>query len=125
MLSARDIAQMQSKKRQMKKELYKEILEGFSKKIKIAVDTGQHQVFLSVPEFVVGYPVFDPVSATAYLMRQLERLGYTVTRYGPTEIYLTWMVQHVPQQEEVAEPLPVFANLRKVADNIRKNHSSV
>ena len=123
MLSARDIARMQTKKRNLKKELYKTILEGFSKKIRIAADTGQDQVFLTVPTFVVGFPVFDPVPATVYLMRQLERLGYTVTRYDSTEIYVTWGRVHSEPEPEPQQPLPVFANLRKVADNIRKNHS--
>lgn len=123
MYSARDIANLQLKKRKVKKELYKTILEGFSKKIKIAAESGQQQVFLTVPEFVVGYPVFDPVCATGYLIRQLERLGYTATRYGPTEIYITWGVVHGEEEEPVKEDIPVFANLRKIADNIRKNHS--
>jgi hypothetical protein len=125
MLSARDIARMQTKKRNLKKELYKTILEGFSKKIRVAADMGQIQAFLTVPTFVVGFPVFDPIPATVYLMRQLERLGYTVTRYDTTQIYVSWGTttrDPVVVQEELP-PLPVFANLRKVADNIRKNQS--
>ena len=126
MLSARDITRMQAKKRNLKKDLYKTILEGFSKKIRVAADNGQIQAFLTVPTFVVGFPVFDPIPATVYLMRQLERLGYTVTRYDTTQIYVSWSTattrDPVVVQEELP-PLPVFANLRKVADNIRKNQS--
>jgi hypothetical protein len=114
---------MQNKKRDLKKELYKTILEGFSKKIRIAADMGQVQAFLTVPTFVVGFPVFDPSVAAVYLMRQLERLGYTVTRYDTTQIYVSWGKDTGPEPVQQAEPLPVFANLRKVADNIRKNQS--
>ena len=116
---------MQTKKRNLKKDLYKTILEGFSKKIRVAADMGQVQAFLTVPTFVVGFPVFDTILATVYLMRQLERLGYTVTRYDTTQIYVSWGTgsEAMAVVQEVAEPLPVFANLRKVADNIRKNQS--
>lgn len=113
---------MQTQKTAVKKELYKTILSSFSKKIKAAVEMGNQQVFLTVPTFVFGYPVFDTSAATVYLMRQLTRLGYTVTRYGDTEIYVTWKKEAV-QEEVEAEDLPVFVNLRKAADNIRKNQS--
>lgn len=106
----------------MKKELYKNILAQFSKKIKLSVENGHTQVFLTVPEFVFGFPAFDRNSAMTYLMRQLELLGFNVIRYGQYEIYVTW-IKEQPSKEEEMDILPSLVNLRKAADNIRKKHT--
>lgn len=121
MISARDINAIQEKKINARKELYKEILTQFSKKIKLSVELGHTQVFLTIPEFVVGYPVFDRAVARKYLMRQLGLLGFNVTQYSEFEIYVTWEKQEKQPQSEM-DILPSLVNLRKAADSIRKKH---
>lgn len=121
MISVKQINDMQNKRMNIKKELFKEILTQFSKKIKLSVELGHTQVFLTVPEFVFGYPTFDRSFATAYLKRQLELLGYTVTQYSDFEMYITWDRQ-AKQKEEDQDILPSLVNLRKAADSIRKKH---
>lgn len=122
MISVKQINDMQNKRTNIKKELFKEILTQFSKKIKLSVELGHTQVFLSVPEIVFGYPVFDRTFATSYLKRQLELLGYIVTQYSDYEMYVTWDRQ-ATQKEEDQDILPSLVNLRKAADSIRKKHA--
>lgn len=124
MISVAEISRIQQRRLKLKKELYKTILAQFSKKIRLSVENGHDQVFLTVPEFVFGFPSFDRNSATVYLIRQLELLGYNVVRYGQHEIYITW-VKEPPTKEEDMDILPSLVNLRKAADNIRKKHTSV
>ena len=121
MISVKQINDMQNRRMKIKKELFKEILNQFSKKIKLSVELGHTQVFLTVPEFVFGYPTFDRSFATTYLKRQLELLGYIVTQYSDFEMYITWDRQ-VTQKEEDQDILPSLVNLRKAADSIRKKH---
>ncbi len=121
MISVKQINDMHTKRVNIKKELFKEILNQFSKKIKLAVELGHTQVFLTIPEFVFGYPTFDRDFATTYLKRQLELLGFTVTQYSQYEIYVTWDTS-VTKKEEESDILPSLVNLRKAADSIRKNH---
>ena len=120
MISVSDISRIERKRLKLKKELYKSILEQFSRKIKLSVEHGHTQVFLTVPEFVFGFPSFDRFSATNYLIRQLQLLGYNVVRYGDFEIYITWIREAEPSKEEDMDILPSLVNLRKAADNIRK-----
>jgi hypothetical protein len=122
MISAKQINAIQDRKSNLKKELYKEILAQFSKKIKLAVELGHTQVFLTIPEFVIGYPIFDREFATKYISRQLTLLGYHVTEYTQYNIYITWIRQST--KEEEMDILPSLANLRKAADTIRKKHTS-
>lgn len=123
MISAADISKIQQRRLKMKKELYKNILAQFSKKIRLSVENGHTQVFLTIPEFVFGFPAFDRDSALVYLMRQLELLGFNVIKYGQHEIYVTW-IKPQPTKEDEMDILPSLVNLRKAADNIRKKHTS-
>lgn len=119
MISVADISRIEHRRIKMKKQLYKTILEQFSKKIKLSVEHGHSQIFLSVPEFVFGYPTFDRDAATIYLMRQLRLLGYNVIRYGQYDIYITWVREPESTMEQDMDILPSLVNLRKAADNIR------
>lgn len=121
MFSVRDIQNIKDGKNNLKKELYKKILEMFSKKIKTYVEMGQSQVFLTVPVMVVGYPVFDRKIAREYLTRQLNNLGYTVIPYQDFDIYVTWEKRSSEKETQGPEiGLPAFVNLHKIADVYRK-----
>ena len=119
MLSIKDIQNITHQKNERKKELYKKILESFSKKIKSQVDIGQTQVFLCVPPYVFGYPVYDRGVARTYLARQLENLGYTVAPYQDFELYVTWNAEKKKKTYEPEIGLPAFVNLHKIADDYR------
>lgn len=123
MLSVKDIQKIENKRKLVRKELYKNILETFSAKIRNIVERGQSQIFLSIPVFVVGFPIFDRRQARDYISRQLSNLGYMVTPYGETELYVTWNKQKNVQEPET-DLLPVFANLHKVADTYRNKKTS-
>jgi hypothetical protein len=123
MISVKDIQKIESEKRRVRKETYSEILKQFDKKIRYAVEVGDRQVFLSTPQMIFGYPMYDVESATAYLARQLRNLGYIVRHIDGSNMYVTWDVksqeptyEQVP--EEIAE-LPALINLKKVASKIR------
>jgi hypothetical protein len=125
MISVKDIQKIESEKRRVRKETYSEILKQFDKKIRYAVEVGDRQVFLSTPQMIFGFPMYNVESATAYLARQLRNLGYIVRQIDASNMYVTWDVKNkdggghceeVP--EEIAE-LPALINLKKVASKIR------
>lgn len=120
MLSVNEIRKLQCKKSEQKKELYKTILLRFMKKIKVSVESGQNQVFLEIPAFITGWPLFDRAHATKYLARQLKNLGYDVTEYAEYTIYVCWTRSSQPAAEKtITEPLPPFVNIHKLANDIR------
>ena len=80
MLSINDVTKIDEKRKQIRKEIYKKIYEQFSSKIKQAVELGHKQIFLTVPAFLIGYPVFDRRLAAKYVARQFE-LGGRPPRY--------------------------------------------
>lgn len=57
MISINDLLKIDDKKKQIKKEIYTKIVEQFSSKIKKSSEMGHKQVFLTIPLFLIGYPV--------------------------------------------------------------------
>ena len=123
MISVKDIQKIESERRSARKETYREILKQFDKKIRYAVEVGDRQVFLSPPNMLLGYPLYDVNSATVYLARQLRHLGYQVQELGGPNLYVTWEVRGTADQEvhlfDDGGDIPSLINLKKVASRIR------
>ena len=123
MMSVKDIQKIESERRRARKETYTEILKQFDKKIRYAVEVGDRQVFLSTPNMLLGYPLYNVTSATVYLARQLRHLGYHVQEIGGPNLYVTWDVRGSVDQEvhvfDDGGDIPSLINLKKVASRIR------
>ena len=123
-VSARELAERERKRLEVKKATYRAILEQFSRKISNAAALGQRELFLTTPRFIVGFPAYDILVATQYIQRQLDRLGYQTRRTMPMVIHVSWakpeptarsiIIDHTNDEE-----LPSLANLAKAAQKIR------
>ena len=124
MLSINDVTKIDEKRKQIKKEIYKKIYEQFSGKIKQSVELGHKQIFLTVPTFLLGYPVFDRRLAAKYVARQFQLGGFTVKLLSDFDIYVSWVVpkkkkERVEDEEET--DLPNLLNLKKMANQYRRS----
>lgn len=123
MLSVQDLAKMEKVRQNIKKEIYKSILNQFSRKIKARFDLGDKSTVLTVPPFVVGFPKYDLPVAVRYIGRQLARLGYKVTMVSPTSYEVSWDKVKPVEEVETIEPefeFPSLMNLKKTADRYKK-----
>ncbi|NBX48721.1 hypothetical protein EBT25_02045 [bacterium] len=127
MISAQEIAEREKKKLEVRKSTYKAILEQLCRKIKYASELGDQSTFLHVPPFVIGYPAYDIDVATAYIQRQLDRLGYKVIKVAKATLGVSWggtkpkgpvIIDHSGEETKNIE-LPTLANLQKTAAKIR------
>ena len=124
MLSINDVSKIDEKRKQIKKEIYKKIYEQFSAKIKQSVELGHKQIFLTIPTFLLGYPVFDRRLAAKYVARQFQLGGFTVKLLSDFDIYVSWIVpkkkkEKVEDEEET--DLPNLLNLKKMANHYRRS----
>ena len=125
MISINDVNKIDEKRKQIKKEIYKKIYEQFSRKIKQSVELGNKQIFLTVPAFLVGYPVFDRSAAAQYVARQFRLGGFNVSIVNEYEIYVNWVINKKKEkshhEERVDETqFPDLMNLKKIANKYRK-----
>ena len=124
MISINDVTKIDEKRKQIKKEIYKKIYEQFSRKIKKAVKFGNKQIFLTIPTFLVGYPVFDRSAAAHYVARQFKHGGFNVNVVGEYEIYVNWIVDKKKDSRNTEHTdetqFPDLMNLKKIANKYRR-----
>jgi hypothetical protein len=124
MLCIDDVTKIDDKRKQIRKEIYIKIYEQFSTKIKQSVELGHKQIFLNVPGFLLGYPVFDRAQAAKYVARQFSLGGFTVRLVSDYDIYVSWIVpkkkKEKKEEEDVAD-FPNLMNLKKIANKYRRN----
>ena len=128
------ISKIQENRKQLRKDIYTKIYEQFFRKIVAAVENKQTQVFLEIPVFLVGYPLFDRSKATVYLKRQLDRSGKfeNVLKVGDFELYVCLHSRkkqagtgggppplQPPPEIDFQDEFPTLVNLKKTANKLR------
>jgi len=118
------IKQIEETRKKVRKEIYTKIYEQFSRKIMYAVQNNQKQVFLTVPGYMIGYPVFDRNLATNYIKRQLERNKLKVIQISDFEFHVSWGKNKKKKEKEKEkidddENFPSLINLKKAASKYR------
>ena len=122
MISIDDVTKIDEKRKQIRKEIYIKIYDQFSAKIKQSVELGHKQIFLTVPGFLIGYPVFDRSAAARYIARQFVLGGFTVKLVSDHDIYVSWIIPKkkkpiIEKNEDV--DFPNLMNLKKIANKYR------
>ena len=122
MISIDDVTKIDEKRKQISKEIYKKIYDQFSAKIKQSVELGHKQIFLTVPAFLIGYPVFDRSAAARYIARQFVLGGFTVMLVSDNDIYVSWIIpkkKKVKVEKDEEADFPNLMNLKKIANKYR------
>lgn len=123
MLTVDELSRSETKRQEIKKEMYKKIYETLSKKIKHASSLHRHDVFVTVPSFVFGYPAFDIQKATEYMRRQFQRGGFDCDYVDNRTLHVSWgkkkKSEPPPSVTEDQEIFPSFVNLKKIANKYR------
>jgi hypothetical protein len=122
MISIDDVTKIDEKRKQIRKEIYKKIYDQFSAKIKQSVELGHKQIFLTVPAFLIGYPVFDRSAAARYIARQFVLGGFTVKLVSDNDIYVSWIIpkkKKVRVEKDEEADFPNLMNLKKIANKYR------
>ena len=125
MISIDDVIEIDDKRKRIKKEIYIKIYDQFSSKIKQSVELGYKQLFMTIPHFLIGYPVFDRAAAARYIARQFELGGFTVQLVSEFDIYVSWIVSKKKQGKKKGSTddgdFPNLMNLKKMANKYRRN----
>ena len=124
MISIDDVTKIDEKKKQIRKEIYTKIYEQFSSKIKQSVELGHKQLFMTVPPFLIGYPVFDRSAAARYIARQFVLGGFTVKLVSDHDIYVSWVIPKKKKEKRESEEdgdFPNLMNLKKMANKYRRS----
>ena len=90
-----NIDELYTRKRELennKLKIYKNILNRVHKKIKIS-SRQQHNnqyTFFVIPEFIVGVPMYDIASCTAFIIDKLKENGFVIKYTYPNLLFISW-----------------------------------
>lgn len=89
-----------NEKNMRKTECYEKVLETCHRKISIAAEHRQLRLMYEVPEYVVGYPIFDISNCIKFLSKSLKSNGFLVKYYFPKVLYISWDFDEIKTNEE-------------------------
>lgn len=92
MVKVSDLRNETKNQERVYKELYKKYLNILFEKIKNVNKRKMNTMYYNVPTIAVGYPLYDPIKCTRYIMKKLlvnEFNVYTVPTQ-PTTLHISW-----------------------------------
>lgn len=88
-------------KRKIKRiECYENILELCHRKITFHSDNRKTRMFYEVPDFIIGYPVFDLNDCIKFLVDALRKNGFITIYYFPKFLYISWDLDEIEDSKQ-------------------------
>lgn len=119
-LNISDLHYVISQKKQKKMEVYEKIISNCHKRIQSAADLQHYQCVFEVPEFILGYPLYNLENCLEFLMNELKKNGFNVTYYFPKFLYISWH-----KEEKEVEIETDYKAFQKVTPIVPKNNALV
>jgi hypothetical protein len=96
-LNILDLHRNISQKQLKRTECFDKVLELCHKKIISNSDNKKFRVFYEVPDFILGYPLYDINDCIKYIMESLKNNGFLAIYYFPRYIYISWDFEEIDQ----------------------------
>lgn len=98
-LSVKDIIKVMNKKTERRKECFDKILDMCQKKIRKSVQLNMVQCFFEVPEFVLGFPLYNINECIVHVLTKLQDNGFVVRYLFPRIIFISWESEAVKENK--------------------------
>ena len=89
-LQTNDLKTSQSKKHNINKEIYKELLQQVYSKIRFKNSFGHTQFLYRLSPIIPGKPLVNVEHALMYITRKLQSGKFRVSRYFYNTIFIDW-----------------------------------
>lgn len=120
-LSAVDIQQNLRKKNEQRKECFNKLLEKCYVKIEKASNMNKPLCIYDIPEFLLGYPLYNLNECITYLYNALINQGFTVHYIFPKILVVTWNTPHL----DVDSPVKSTGCNKKKKNNIALHNNQL
>jgi hypothetical protein len=124
-LTAADILKQQGVRQAKRYEAFEIILENVYKKIQkcIQVTRNVFSCFFEVPEFLIGYPLYDLNECIQYIVKILVTKGFAIQYIFPRILFVSWM-----PKANATLPMPMSMSMQDEQTNCKqpvKNNRNV
>lgn len=100
MVRAKDLLKIQKKREKQKIELYKKVHQKVEKKIVLSSNTNYYECWYSVPEFIMGMPLYKLKNCIKFIVKKLEKDGFKVQVFDPNLLYISWKEEEEEEEDE-------------------------
>lgn len=102
-LNILDLHRTISSKQQKRIECFEKVLELCHKKIVTHSENKKTRLFYEVPDFMLGYPLYDINDCIKHVMESLQSNGFLATYYFPRYVYISWDLEEIEQHKANAK----------------------
>jgi hypothetical protein len=95
-----------SKKKEQRIRSFDRVLEICHNKIKDASKREMTKIYFTVPEYVVGLPIYNLSHCIEHIINSLKQNGFHVKYYFPKYIYISWDFDEINQSSTTYSDLP-------------------
>lgn len=95
-LSVNDLIQDKNKRVERRKECFDKVLDQCCSKIKKAAKLDKTFCLYDVPEFILGYPLYNINECMTYVIDKLAKNGFAVQYFFPRYIVVSWFITPPP-----------------------------
>jgi len=90
MVKADELIKQQKDREKIKYKTFSKIYESVEKKITLASASNYSYLWYEIPQFIIGYPLYSCPDCIACISKELTNNGFTVEKYEPNIILITW-----------------------------------
>ena len=90
MVKADKLQKEQKKRDEIKKETFNKILEKLEKKIILASAANYYFTWYTIPEFIIGLPLYSLTECNEYIIKKINKDGFTTEFFHPNIILVKW-----------------------------------
>jgi hypothetical protein len=90
MVKADKLIKEQKKREDKKKETFNKILEKVEKKIILASSANYYFTWYSIPQFIIGLPLYSLVECKDYIIRKIDKNGFKTEFFEPNILLIKW-----------------------------------
>jgi hypothetical protein len=98
-LSIYDIHNEINRRKEIRTKSYKKVLEVCENKIRTASEKELFKIYIDVPEFIIGLPIYDISDCIKYITANLEKNGFLVQYYFPKTLYVSWDLDEINKND--------------------------
>ena len=96
-LNIHDIALTIKKKNERRLECFEKILLQVTSRIRQGVNINMFSCLFEIPEYLLGYPVYDLNECLTFIIDKLKTNGFYVDYYFPRVLHISWNSPNVPK----------------------------
>jgi hypothetical protein len=90
MISVKELKEIAERKKKIKKECFKKILELVNNKILLISKTDQTSTWFEIPLFMLGYPTYEIKESSDYIIKKLSEKEFNVNFLEPNILLINW-----------------------------------